>query len=63
MEECYTPLVEAVTRGYAEITRVLLEHGANAAIRAPKGQTLMELARENGHQEIMELLSTQETRS
>jgi ankyrin repeat protein len=55
MEEWYTPLVEAVTRGYAEITRVLLEHGANAAIRSPKGQTLMELARENGHEEVADL--------
>jgi ankyrin repeat protein len=55
MEEWYTPLVEAVTRGNAEITKTLLEHGANAAIRSPNGQTLRELARENGHEEVADL--------
>jgi hypothetical protein len=62
MEEWYTPLVETVTRGLAEITRVLLEHGANVAIRSSKGQSLMELARGNGHEEIAELLAKHEAR-
>jgi ankyrin repeat protein len=61
MEEWYTPLVEAVTRGHAEITRVLLDHGANALIRSPEGRTLIEMAREKKHREIAELLAAQES--
>jgi hypothetical protein len=55
-EEWYTPLAHAVTSGRTEIVRVLLEHGANEAIRSPEGQTLIEIAREKGHPEVAALL-------
>lgn len=56
MEGWYTPLVEAVMRGHTGITKLLIEHGADAALLSPSGQTLVELARENGCEETAEFL-------
>jgi ankyrin repeat protein len=55
-EGWFTPLVFAVHMGRVESVRVLLEHGADAALRTPQGRRLDELAREKGHNEVAELL-------
>jgi len=60
-EGWYTPLAYAALRGRTEIARVLLERGANAAIRSPAGRTLIEMAREKEHRGITELLAAQES--
>jgi len=51
-----TPLVRMVDRGKSDAVRVLLEHGADIGARHPDGRSLVQLARDNGFQEIVELL-------
>jgi len=55
-EGWYTPLAFAVIRGSMEMVRLLLDHGAGAAIRSPDGRRLYEIAQERGHQQIASLL-------
>ena len=55
-EGWYTPLVFAVVQGRVESVRILLDQGADAAVRSPDGRTLYELAKEKGHQQIAALL-------
>ena len=56
-EAWYTPLAFAVTRGHREIVRLLVDCGADTAVRSPGGETLEEIAREKAHNEIVEILS------
>jgi ankyrin repeat protein len=51
-----TPLVRMVARGKTEAVRVLISHGANAAARHPDGRSLLEIARDQGFEEIARLL-------
>jgi ankyrin repeat protein len=55
-EGWYTPLVLAVVQGRLESVRILLDQGADAAVRGPDGHTLYELAKEKGHEQIAVLL-------
>jgi ankyrin repeat protein len=45
-----------VGRGKMEAVRVLLEHGAEITFRHPDGRSLLQLARDEGFQEIAGLL-------
>jgi len=56
-EGWYTPLVLGVVQGRVESVRVLLDQGADAAVRGPDGRSLCELAEEQGHEQIAELLN------
>jgi len=55
-EAWYTALVFAVVVGRIESVRILLDHGADAGVRAPDGRSLYELAKEKGQQQIAALL-------
>ena len=55
-EGWHTPLVFAVVLGRIESVRVLLEQGADAALRTPDGRRLDELAQEKGNAQVAELL-------
>jgi ankyrin repeat protein len=51
-----SPLHEAARSNSVEVTRLLLEHGANASLKNGDGKTPLELATELGHSAIIELL-------
>ena len=55
-EAWHTPLAYAVTRSRDQIVRLLLERGADAEVRSPKGETLEQIALKNGHEEVARLL-------
>ncbi|MCA9419158.1 MAG: ankyrin repeat domain-containing protein, partial [Candidatus Omnitrophica bacterium] len=50
------PLVEAVQRGFIDIVKHLIEHGADLEVTNGYGENLLQLATEHGHLEIVELL-------
>ena len=52
----HTPLAYAVARGRAEITQLLIEHGADRTWRSPERETLWEIAQRAGHREIARIL-------
>ncbi|MCT8334804.1 ankyrin repeat domain-containing protein [Leptospira sp. 85282-16] len=54
--EGQTPLILAARDGNYEITSFLLEKNANPLLKNKKGKTALDLARENGHLKIVELL-------
>lgn len=51
-----TPLARMVDRGKTPAVRMLLQHGADVTRRDPDGRSLVELAREKGSDEIVNLL-------
>lgn len=56
-----TALFEAVnqeetSKNYADVVRMLLEHGADAKIRDTEGQTVLDIVSEKGHTEIEKLI-------
>jgi ankyrin repeat protein len=55
-EGWHTPLAYAVTRGQTEMVRLLLDHGADPALRAPSGESLAKIAAKQGHAEMAKLL-------
>jgi ankyrin repeat protein len=55
-EDWQTPLVRMVDRGKTDAVRVLLEHGADITARHPDGRSLLQLARDKGYREIIDLL-------
>jgi ankyrin repeat protein len=55
-DDWQTPLVRMVDRGKTNAVRVLLDHGADVTARHPDGRSLLQLARDKGHQEIVRLL-------
>lgn len=55
-EDWQTPLMRMVDRGRTGAVRVLLEHGADVTGRHPDGRSLVQLARDKGSEEIMNLL-------
>lgn len=55
-EGWHTPLIFAVTRGQADIVRVLLDRGADVNVLSPEGQKLSEIAHATGHQNIADML-------
>lgn len=54
--EGQTPLILAARDGNYEIVSFLLEKNANPSFKNKKGKTALDLARENGHLKIVELL-------
>ncbi len=57
-EGWHTPLGFAVAQNKPKMVRFLLDRGADGQVRSPEGQTLYEIAKENGHEEIAEMLET-----
>ncbi|HRX37225.1 MAG TPA: ankyrin repeat domain-containing protein [Aestuariivirga sp.] len=53
----YRPLYYAAAYGYGAIAKLLLNHGAMDGVSSEFGTTALEIARENGHQEIVEMIS------
>jgi hypothetical protein len=51
-----TPLHFAADHGRIEIVRLLIELGANVEVKDDKGRTLLDVAREEQHEEIIKLL-------
>jgi ankyrin repeat protein len=58
-EGWHTPLALAIIRNKPETVRFLLDHGADANARSPEGKTLYQLAKDNGHEAVAEMLKTQ----
>jgi ankyrin repeat protein len=52
-----TPLHLAARRGWAEVVHVLLQHGANVVLEDSGGRTALQVASNEGHNEIVKLLS------
>jgi ankyrin repeat protein len=52
----HTPLAYAVSRDREEIVRLLIERGADATLRSPKGETLSEIAQKAGYREMALIL-------
>jgi ankyrin repeat protein len=52
-------LALAIIRNKPETVRFLLDHGADANARSPEGKTLYQLAKDNGHEAVAEMLKTQ----
>ena len=53
-----TPLMMAVVFGKKAVVQLLLEQGADATLRNEKGQTAMDLAKQNAREDLIEILST-----
>jgi ankyrin repeat protein len=51
-----TPLAAASRRGYSEVSRVLLEHGADPEIRDRYGKSPLDRASQNGHLDVLLVL-------
>jgi ankyrin repeat protein len=52
-----TPLGTCAFAGATEVARILLEHGADPSIAESGGATPLDVARENGNGDLVELLS------
>ena len=52
----YTPLTQAAKGGQIEVSRILLEHGANPNLHTARGESALSLAREKKSSEIEQLL-------
>lgn len=59
----WTPLHQAAAHGNRRLVRLLLRYGADAAPVSEDGRTPEDLARENDHPEVVELLSRAAARS
>lgn len=55
-EAWHTPLAYAVARGREEIVRLLVDRGADAALRSRDGETLREIAQKAGRRKIVLIL-------
>ena len=55
-EDWQTPLVRMVVRGKKDAVKVLLEHGADVNGRHPDGRSLLQVARDQGFEELAGLL-------
>ncbi len=62
-EAWYTPLAYAVLRGRTAIVRLLIDRGADTALRSPKGESLAEIAIGQGRGEIAAMLSDHSARN
>ncbi|OEY86820.1 hypothetical protein BIY23_02200 [Wolbachia pipientis] len=55
-DDAFTPLFIAAGIGHQNITRLLLDSGADPEIRNKDGKTALDLAKEAGHTEIIDML-------
>ena len=55
-EEHFTALMYAAAEGQLEVVRLLLDHGADAALKDVDGDTAETFARNNGHTEVADLI-------
>ena len=62
-EAWHTPLAYAAARGQMAMARLLLDRGANAALRSPEGQSIAEIATRQGQGEIAAMLADRLTRN
>ena len=53
-----TPLHYAARDGAVEVVKAMLEHGADPTIRDSKGKTPLDLAKEAGHDEVVQILTS-----
>jgi ankyrin repeat protein len=56
-EEGFTALMFAAAEGQAHVIRVLLAHGTDVTMTDKDGDTALDFAKKNGHQEAVEILS------
>ena len=56
VEKNWTALQAAVWKGRADVVKLLLAHGGDWSIKDPYGKTCLELARDEGHKEIVQIL-------
>ncbi|RYJ03360.1 MAG: ankyrin repeat domain-containing protein [Acetobacteraceae bacterium] len=56
--EAPTALMAAASAGHQDAVALLLEHGADPALRDPAGRTAADLATEAGHADLARRLST-----
>jgi len=54
--EGWTPLMFAASNGWTELVPILLEHHADASLRAADGRTAMDIARGERHSDIVQIL-------
>jgi len=52
----WSPLQFAVAKGATDIVKLLVENGGDPTMKDSEGNTCMDIASEQGHQEILELL-------
>ena len=52
-----SPLHLAADKGNLDVVRALVELGADPKAVSPKGETVADIAKENGHQHVLEYLS------
>ena len=57
-----TPLHSAAVRGHTEVVELLLAEGAEVNARMSKGYTALQLAEQEGHARVAELLRKHEKR-
>lgn len=57
----WTPLHYAARYGAVDIVKELLEHGADPTIRDNKGRTPLDIAKEFGHDEVVQILASAES--
>lgn len=56
MASYFTPLMVAAMNGHEEVVKLLIENGAKPELKNSDGKTAMDLASENGHTSLMEIL-------
>jgi len=59
-EEHFTALMYAAAEGQAEVVRILLDAGADATRQDIDGETAIDFARANGHNDVVQMLSQPE---
>ena len=57
-EDWQTPLARMVLRRKTDAVRALLDHGADVTVRGPDGRSLLQIAHDQGFEEIADLLES-----
>jgi ankyrin repeat protein/beta-lactamase regulating signal transducer with metallopeptidase domain len=56
-DSAWTPLHRACEKGHKDIAEILITNGANINAKTKRGKTALSLAKKNGHEQVVELLS------